>query len=521
MGSTTFSSIFTALAARRRRDALIVLACVLAQATYLLTAYWRGGNFGFPLDDAWIHQTYARNLAQSGEWAFAPGVPSAGATSILWPLLLAPGHLIGLDPRWWAQIMGLAALIGGALGAARWLEDESAVLSLIAGLGYALEWHLVWAAASGMETGLFAALLIWFWVWLRKHIPHREGYRWQNGLVLGLWGGVLMLARPEGILAAGIGGLVGLLAPGKLAERARWGLAAGAGLSLILAPYFALNLSLSGEWWPNTFYAKQTEYAVLWQLPYLQRLFEQMLASLVGPQLLLLPGLLYGLWRDAHQRPVEWAKVVPVVWAVLHWAVFAARLPVTYQHGRYTIPAIPILVVLGVRGALLLARPRSRQIAVRLGSLVWLMASSVLFPAMVVVAGAPAYARDVAYIENEMVAAARWVAANTDQDELIAAHDIGALGYFAPRPLVDLAGLASPDVIPFMTDADRLTNYIFDQEAAYLIVFPDWSAAYERLVSQPVFCPVWSAAEAAGYVPTPGKAPMVIYAVKADGECKR
>jgi hypothetical protein len=51
-----------------------------------------------------------------------------------------------------------------------------------------------------------------------------------------------------------------------------------------------------------------------------------------------------------------------------------------------------------------------------------------------------------------MVAVSEWVAANTPPDDLIAAHDIGALGYFARRPLLDLAGLVSPEVIPFIRD---------------------------------------------------------------------
>ena len=56
---------------------------------------------GFPLDDAWIHQTYARNLAELGEWSFVPGVISAGSTSPLWTFLLALLHLISPGTPLW------------------------------------------------------------------------------------------------------------------------------------------------------------------------------------------------------------------------------------------------------------------------------------------------------------------------------------------------------------------------------------------------------------------------------------
>jgi hypothetical protein len=86
--------------------------------------------------------------------------------------------------------------------------------------------------------------------------------------------------------------------------------------------------------------------------------------------------------------------------------------------------------------------------------------------------GARSYAQDVAYIETEMVAVAKWVEANLPADALIAAHDIGALGYFDQHQLIDLAGLVSPQVIPFLRDETQLALYLDQHGADYLIAFP-------------------------------------------------
>src|SRR5512138_2254022 len=61
----------------------IWLAVMVVVGVYVITSA-RTFRIGYPLDDAWIHQTYARNLALHGEWAFIPGRPSAGSTSPLW-----------------------------------------------------------------------------------------------------------------------------------------------------------------------------------------------------------------------------------------------------------------------------------------------------------------------------------------------------------------------------------------------------------------------------------------------------
>ena len=67
---------------------------------------------GFPLDDAWIHQTYARNLAQTGNWTFVEGELSGGSTSPLWGGLLSIGYLIHLGPYFWTFFLEWLILIG-------------------------------------------------------------------------------------------------------------------------------------------------------------------------------------------------------------------------------------------------------------------------------------------------------------------------------------------------------------------------------------------------------------------------
>jgi hypothetical protein len=58
---------------------VIALAALLAVLFYLISSELIF-RIGFPLDDSWIHLTYARNLAEHGEWAFRLGERSAGST---------------------------------------------------------------------------------------------------------------------------------------------------------------------------------------------------------------------------------------------------------------------------------------------------------------------------------------------------------------------------------------------------------------------------------------------------------
>jgi hypothetical protein len=87
-----------------------------------------------------------------------------------------------------------------------------------------------------------------------------------------------------------------------------------------------------------------------------------------------------------------------------------------------------------------------------------------------------------------MVATARWVSQNIPPGTLVAAHDIGALGYFADVRLVDLAGLVSPDVIPLMSNEAQLWQFVQESEARYVINYPGWCPAF---ISNPSLEPVF------------------------------
>ena len=67
-------------------------------------------------------------------------------------------------------------------------------------------------------------------------------------------------------------------------------------------------------------------------------------------------------------------------------------------------------------------------------------------------------------IESEMVVTARWVSKNIPPDTLVAAHDIGALGFFAPRNLLDLAGLDQPGGHSIYRDEEQLAHYLDEKQ---------------------------------------------------------
>jgi hypothetical protein len=444
---------------------LTILAALAAVAVFLLVSA-RYYKVGFPLDDAWIHQTYARNLGTRGEWAFLPGQPSAGSTSPAWSLVLAAGYRLGWMPYVWTYLLGAACLIGISCSGERALRaqmpDWKSRIPWM-GLLLALEWHLVWAAASGMETPLYALLIVSVFTLLFQPNPP-----W---LLCGVLVGLTIWVRPDGITLLGPVLFTLALRTSLMRERMRAAAYVAGAVLVFVIPYLLFNRALAGSFWPNTFYAKQAEYAVLTQAPLWERIASLLQLSLVGAGIVLLPGMLWCVWKGWQKR--NWAVVAAFLWWAGYTLLYALRLPVTYQHGRYMIPSMPVFFVLGGIGMADLLQNYLRGRFSRIIAKAW-MITCVMVLVIFFGMGAAAYGQDVAIIETEMVASAHWVEKNTPAGALIAAHDIGALGYFGQRRILDLAGLISPDVIPWIRDETKLAQYMNQQNVQYLMTFPGW-----------------------------------------------
>ncbi len=71
-----------------------LLCGLLYLGAFLLLASVLPGHFGFPLDDSWIHQVIARNLAEFHVLGFTAGRLSSGSSSPLWTLILTFGWVV-------------------------------------------------------------------------------------------------------------------------------------------------------------------------------------------------------------------------------------------------------------------------------------------------------------------------------------------------------------------------------------------------------------------------------------------
>ncbi|MEO8397468.1 MAG: hypothetical protein ABI700_31010, partial [Chloroflexota bacterium] len=337
-----------------------------------------------------------------------------------------------------------------------------------------------------------------------------------RGAIFGVIAGLTTLTRPEGVLLAGLIGLALLIVRPNMSWRNLivWGGAALICFVIVLAPYLIFNLRVTGGLLPNTAAAKRAEAVAYLAQSFLWRVQNVLTPLVAGGQLLLIPGMIaYAILLPRKRSSILHALLL--IWPAALILLYAATLPLEFQHGRYLMPSLPGVILAGVVGTgWLLQRTRLSLIGRVLVRAV-AASAALVFVLFALVLGLQSYTLDVAIINQEMVASALWLKDNLKPEDLLVVHDIGAVGYFAPRPVLDIGGLINPEVVPLIHNPDAIWNLIHERGGKYLMVFDLQIPSGD--VHDPHLCPVFTTHGKAAI--RAGGSNMTIYLLTWDGQC--
>jgi len=466
--------------------ATLVIAVGVARVCLVLWSSLKAnGGPGFPLDDPWIHLQFARNLREFGAFSyFRNEMVTAGSTSPLYTILLSVGFFFTSNEMLLSYVLGITFFAVSGLFfwlLLRRLVPDRPVFALAGMLVFLLEPRMEWAALSGMETTLFIAGVL-------ASIYFFAAREWR---ILPVILGMLLWIRPEGVVLIailGAGAVYGAYfgrrphperpspaAPGALWPESRLSIGL---LLLIAAAYFIMNYSLSGSLFPNTYAAKIKFYAS-GTPDFPARVF----AFLTGGHMTVLAifgaiGALMALRDVVQTRRAE--PFLLLCWIVLMFLAYWRNLPYLFQEGRYMMPVIPAFLILGLLGASSTGDFLQRKLFAKAGLRRYSLVSCalVLVPIAQFFLGGEAmkvrYAEACRYISDRQVKTAHWLHDNLPGEAVVATHDIGAIGFYSGRRVVDMVGLVSPEMIPNLHNLDSLRAFLVRKRVTHLAVLRNW-----------------------------------------------
>jgi hypothetical protein len=491
--------------------ALLLLAVILSSTAYFLVGQYEtlGGTY-FLIDDAWIHLRFARNLAEGYGFSFNPGHPIAASTAPLWTIILAAsyevtGELI-LSTYFWGIVL-FATTCFLVYRLVLLITNNSLLAAASATVTSLCPW-LTWSALSGMEIMLSAALIL---TTIFLHLKYQDCNNWK-GYLGAVAAGLATFARPEAyVLFLAI--LIHRVTLSLLArENYRqtilvWLPIAGAVFALIVLPYGLFSLKTVGSFLPNTYSAKVGNLGLIGAIqggsvdaiklalftnPRLYLVKFVQASVLISPVLAMaLPlGILGLLRKDSYLLPLFLILFPLVVGMVIP----ADRI--SWPWYRHMLNLVPIFVIVSLVGSHFLFEKvlsrvprRAAPIQRSLFGILIIAVGLLFFTGQRKVGGSFVY-HGVA-MKTEHISMARWINQHLPPQAVIAASDIGVVGFYTQRFIIDTEGLITPGILGEhrrnSPDKDKeVYQYLENTQPDYLVKFHKVYPSYSETEFTPI-----------------------------------
>ncbi len=417
-------------------------------------------HYGY--DDPFITYRYALNIVHGHGFVYNPGDLTLSTTTPLYTLIMAGAGWLGLHIPTFSNALSCVALAGSGL--VLWLLGrawQTPVAGAVAALLYPLAPLMV--STLGAETNLYMLLVL-----LGMLACARYQY-----IRMAVWLALATLVRADGALAVLAVGVVVLLRERGNLLRLPWH--AAAVYFAVLVPWAFYGIATFGSPFPVTLAAKQQQGLMTISPGFLAGLQQQFWVYWESGYyrltlLLMLPGL-YGLLRFSR----GWLLLVG--WGLLY-AVSYASLGIS-SYFWYYAPLVAPLIVLSALGVETVLRPlrATRWQVPAVAACVLCLLVPQLFSLR--------YMHQ--HPDERMTvyrATGEWLARTTPPDATVGTLEVGILGYYSQRPMVDFAGLIQPTVAHQMharaTYNDTAHWATLTYQPDYLVVRPGTLPALEE-----------------------------------------
>ena len=381
-------------------------------------------------DDTFIYMQYARNISGGEGFSFNAGESSYGVTSPLWVIILTIPYIFGFDGFWFSKILDLvcaicSVLIFYRLAKLLFSKDSSNFFPIFASSLFILNiWFIRWSF-TGMETN-FAVLC----VLLIFYLYYKKNYSLCFFLL-----GLFFLVRPEGIFLFLLILISLFVEKRKSLKQDYKSILLYLILFLIPVLPFLIYAKLAfGTFVANTALGKST----LTLSPGIINVqiieIVKTLAPSSGIEIIL--GIVFGVYLIKKKQFLNYAALIlwPVVLILVYILTDADII------SRYFMIIIPVFTFLAVKSIELLSK-RQNLGAVILYSAI-LIISQISFYKFV----KPHTDNFSEGVEKCLIPIGKWFNEKTPSDTKILINDVGAIGYYSNRYIIDAAALINSDL---------------------------------------------------------------------------